>query len=318
MKKTNALIAAVLAASMLTACGGTDTAEVTSAESTVSETTGSEVTEATEATTLTESITDGVTSVEPVESVSDTEAIEKAENTHWDTIVYDITSRCDITNWFWGDDEVVDATPEWQGKTEYTIQEALLLFDVPDVVTSYLEEHSESYKSRVDDNTLIRNISVGHKDFDLDGVVEDFYAVNYLYNHGVEIVICRDDEVVYWNGNGLDGMSRLRFSNVGCYFASDPITDCAVAGADLVVEEHITHEGENMYFTDDNIFISCFWAETMGSSIWNEYFRVVSDAGEYRIEYVGRGSWFSNQDDDDKIHFYRTAVVEGDIPCVLQ
>ena len=43
MKKTNAFIAAILAASMLTACGGTDTAEVTSAENTVSETTAATV-----------------------------------------------------------------------------------------------------------------------------------------------------------------------------------------------------------------------------------------------------------------------------------
>lgn len=45
MKKTNALIAAVLVTSMLTACGGTDTAEMTSAESTVSETTAATVSE---------------------------------------------------------------------------------------------------------------------------------------------------------------------------------------------------------------------------------------------------------------------------------
>ncbi|MCM1060856.1 MAG: hypothetical protein NC452_11265 [Eubacterium sp.] len=45
MKKTNAIIAAALAASILTSCGGTDTAEVTSAESTVSETTAATVSE---------------------------------------------------------------------------------------------------------------------------------------------------------------------------------------------------------------------------------------------------------------------------------
>lgn len=54
MKKTNALIASVLVTSMLTSCGGTDTMEMTSAESTVSETTESEVTEVTEAATVSE------------------------------------------------------------------------------------------------------------------------------------------------------------------------------------------------------------------------------------------------------------------------
>lgn len=45
MKRTNALIAAILVTSMLTSCGGTDKAEMTSAESTVSETTAATVSE---------------------------------------------------------------------------------------------------------------------------------------------------------------------------------------------------------------------------------------------------------------------------------
>lgn len=184
MKRTNALIAAVLVTSMLTSCGGTDTAEMTSAESTVSETTESEVTEATtisETDTLSAESekTTAETSAEPVESVSDTEAVEETETAHWDTIVYDTTIKTDITGW------ELKAENIDKSNTTYTVSEAVELSGIPDVVTSYLYENSSTYKMCTDNNKEIRGIVSGVKDFDSDGVDETFYAVNYLlYDEG--------------------------------------------------------------------------------------------------------------------------------------
>lgn len=80
MKKTNALIAAALAASMLTACGGTDTEEMISAESTVSETTAATVSEkdtlSAESEEATSETTTETTEKETVEELIDEPVIE--------------------------------------------------------------------------------------------------------------------------------------------------------------------------------------------------------------------------------------------------
>lgn len=86
MKKANAFIAAALAASMLTSCGGTDTAEVTSAESTVSETTAAAVSEtgtlsAESEETAAEAVNDSeVGDPYDVEEIPDETFIEEAES----------------------------------------------------------------------------------------------------------------------------------------------------------------------------------------------------------------------------------------------
>lgn len=69
MKKTNAFIAAALAASMLTACGGTDTAEVTSAESTTAATVSETDTMSAES--------EETTTVSEVEVTADTEEVDE-------------------------------------------------------------------------------------------------------------------------------------------------------------------------------------------------------------------------------------------------
>ena len=76
MKKTNALIAAILVTSMLTACGGTGTAEMTSAESTVSETTTATVSETDTLSAESEETTSGTTEKETVEEPIDEPVIE--------------------------------------------------------------------------------------------------------------------------------------------------------------------------------------------------------------------------------------------------
>ena len=89
MKKTNAFIAAILAASMLTACGGTDTAEVTSAESTASETTAATVSE----TDTLSAESEETTTVSEVEVTADTEEVDETfiEDTDGDTSAEAIT-----------------------------------------------------------------------------------------------------------------------------------------------------------------------------------------------------------------------------------
>lgn len=76
MKKTNALIAAILVTSMLTSCGGTDTAEMTSAESTVSETTTATVSETDTLSAESEETTSETTEKETVEEPIDEPVIE--------------------------------------------------------------------------------------------------------------------------------------------------------------------------------------------------------------------------------------------------
>ncbi len=84
MKKTNAFIAAALAASILTACGGTDTAEMTSAESTMSETTTVSETDTMSAEseeTTTETVNDSeVGDTYDVEEIPDETFIEETES----------------------------------------------------------------------------------------------------------------------------------------------------------------------------------------------------------------------------------------------
>lgn len=76
MKKTNALITAVLVTSILTACGGTDTAEMTSAESTVSETTAATVSEKDTLSAEIEEATSETTKKETAEEPIDEPVIE--------------------------------------------------------------------------------------------------------------------------------------------------------------------------------------------------------------------------------------------------
>ena len=84
MKKTNAFIAADLAASMFTSCGGTDTAEMTSAESTVSETTAATVSETTLSaesiaeTTAENTVTDDVSVDDTVTTIAQEQVIVPA------------------------------------------------------------------------------------------------------------------------------------------------------------------------------------------------------------------------------------------------
>ena len=81
MKKANAFITAALAASMLTSCGGIDTAEMTSAESTASETTAAVVSEtdtlSAESEETTTETTEKETAEEPIdEPVTETDDLE--------------------------------------------------------------------------------------------------------------------------------------------------------------------------------------------------------------------------------------------------
>ena len=77
MKKANAFIVAALAASMLTSCGGTDMAEVTSAESTVSETTAAAVSETGTLSAESEETTTEAAVGEPIdEPVTETDDLE--------------------------------------------------------------------------------------------------------------------------------------------------------------------------------------------------------------------------------------------------
>lgn len=317
MQKISAFITAVLVTSMLTACGGTDTARVTSVKSTVSKTIESEVTTVSETDTLSaesEKITTE-TYVEPVESVSDTEAVEEAETAHWDTIVYDTIHVLNANEWFYAATDWVAGYEEHE--TLCMVSEAVNRLNVPDEVTSYLYEQSATYKDWVDNDKPIRNISSGVKDFDSDGVIETLYAINYLYNEGVDIVIYNEkDGIVYWSGDDSDG--DYVDGNVGYYFVSDPVVECQSFWIEAVGETFTTWEGENMYFTDDNMFISCCWDVDMYPYAGNHYYRLVSDNGEYHIEYVGRGAWITDWDDTagERV-YYRKTLVEGDVPCVL-
>ena len=318
MKKIKAVIIAILMVGTLSACeenGNVGIANgVVSSVSNLTEV--ATVFETTEATTLTESLTEDVTSVEPVESVSDTEAIEEVENTHWDTIVYDTTSELDATDWW----EFPDGYGEHNDLvTFYTISEALNHANVPDEVTSYLYEHSEVYRTCVDNDAEVRNMSSGVKDFDLDGVSETLYAVNYydIAWASTDIVIYNEiDGVVYWSGNDTD-LDTRGLMNVGCYFTTDPAAGCQSMWVDSYYYENcITWEDDAMYFTDDNVFIACDWRLDKYNGVSNDYYRVISDNGIYHIEYVGSGIWRIREDDTTD-NLYRITVVSGDIPCIL-
>lgn len=332
MKYIKIILAAITALTM-TACSDTNTAEVTdtSAETKESITTVSEKTTETVSETDTLSAeseeTTTKTSVEPVESVSDMEAIEEAENTHWDTIVYDKTLVVDVTDWKLETENVV------KSDTICTLAEALELSGMPDAVTAYLYENSSTYKMCFDNNEEIRGIASGVKDFDSDGVEETFYAVNYLWydwelstvagRHGAlqsDIVVYdTTDEKVYLCDTAADNY----VTHVGCYFACDPAAECKSLDTSRY-EECFTWEGTNMYFTEDNIFISCnLEAMDIGfADAYNRYNRLVYENGEYRVESVGTAGWCLNvppfADDVDVPDCYRTASVTGDVPCILK
>lgn len=315
MKRTNALIAAVLAASMLTSCGGTDTAEMTSAESTVNETTAATVSE-TDTLSAESEETTTETSAEPAETISDTEAVEEAETAHWDTIVYDTTNTFDVTDWEGNIDY-----PDWYNasstsETEHTLSEMIDNLNVPDEVTSYLYEQSATYMDWVDNDKPIRNISSGVKDFDSDGATETLYAINYLYNRKSDIIVYSEDKgVVYWSGNDTTDLSGL--GNIGCYFVSDPVVEChSTSIDDDFYAEFSTWEAANMYFTDDNIFVGCDWRFDKYNWVTNYYFKLVFDNGSYHIEPVGKAGWGIHWQDTEN-GIYRETYVDGDIPCVL-
>lgn len=79
-----------------------------------------------------------------------------------------------------------------------------------------------------------------------------------------------------------------------------------------------------MYFTDDNVFISCnLGASDIGLACANNYYNrlVYADEG-YRVENIGSAGWSLNvppfADPDVAPDCYRTASVTGDIPCILK
>lgn len=331
MKRTNALIAAALAASMLTSCGGTDAAEMTSAESTVNETTANETIEMSDTATESDTETTPAESDVVTDSVAltlDTESdaaidpvVENTDDPRWEALVCDLTQKYDITDWENGADtseEYADVTSnedtaEPIDKTLCTIQEAIDRLNIPDAVTSYLNENSLMYQNHLNNNELIRNISSGVKDFDFDGTDEMFYAVNYLHDKGSDIVIYREnDGIVYWNGTDI-------ISNVGYYFESDPIMQrIAMNSDDPAYESYLTWEGSDMHFTDDNVFITADWSYNMTNDTRNMYYKVVSEAGVFRIEYVGKVCWCKGWEDTESgSTYYRHAYVDGDTPCIL-
>lgn len=324
MKKTNAFIAAALAASMLTACGGTDTAEVTSAESTVSETTAATVPE-TDTLSAESEETTTKTSVEPVESVSDTEAVEEAENTHWDNIVYDTTLKTDVTDW------ELNAENYVRTGMVCTLVEALQFSDMPDVVKAYLYENSSTYKMCFDKDTEIQGIVGGVGDFDSDGVEEAFYAVNYvLYDDGWTPSIGRlgafpSDIVIYDAAEETVYLcDNSEVTYVGCYFESDPAAEWESLDTRWYEWCYVC-EGENMYFTEDNIFISCNlgameYYDFAGAD--NCYNKLVYENGKYTIQSIGTAGWclsvpLSEVEYVEADELYRRAYTDGDIPCVL-
>lgn len=315
MKKTNAFIAAALITSMLTSCGGTDTAEITSSESTTVATVSETDTLSAESEETTTE-----TSVETTASVSDTEAVEEAENTHWDTIVYDTTLKVDATEW--GSDE--NAVNSVNPNTFCTIAEAIERANVPDEITAYWYENSSMYKWHFDNDTKIRGVVSGIKDFDSDGVDETLYALNYISYYDEAFVLTSSEIAVYDKEDGvIHGVSH-GVMNVGCYFASDPAVECKSPDTSRY-GEYLTCEGTNMYFTEDNIFISCvFGLNDWGyASAYNYYDRLIYENGEYRVESVGNAGWRFNILPSDveytETHeLYRTASVDGDVPCIIK
>lgn len=347
MKKINALIASVLTASLFTSCGGTDTAEMTE---TSAEKEGS-VTMVSEETTATVSETDTLsaeseettteTSAEPVETVSNTEAVEESNAVHWDTMVYDTTSKVDVTDWerLGGEDEIT-ATVVDSG-TSCVLSAEVARLNIPDAVTSYLYENSETYKISFDNNEAIRGIASGVKDFDSDGVNETFYAVNYFAPYHDESIyddwtpsIGRmgsypSDIVIYDNAEEkvYPCNTDTDLTCVGFYYASDPAMTCESLDTSLY-GDYATFEGTNMYFTDDNVFISCNLGVVdymFRASTRNCYTKLVYENGEYRTQSIGSAGWglsvpFTDADieatEDHKC--YRYVYADDNVPCIIK
>lgn len=317
MKKIRVFILALLVSSTLTACEDVKQTDTTATVTNLN----------TQDTTVTD-VTHGVTSDSVTEITSATEVqpdaaidtvVENTDDPRWEALVCDLTQKYDITDWEngmgTGDTDVTtdEGTTEPVDKTLCTIQEAVDHLNIPDAVTSYLNENSLTYQDHLNNNALIRNISSGVKDFDSDGTDEAFYAVNYLYDKGSDIIIYREnDGVVYWSGTD-------RIANVGYYFESDPVMQqIAMNSDDSAYESYLTWEGSDMHFTDDNVFITADWSYNMTNDTRNMYYKVVSEADVFRIEYVGKVCWSKGWEDTDSgATYYRNAYVDGDIPCIL-
>ena len=180
MKKTNALIAAALAASMLTACGGTDTAEVTSAENTVSETTAATVSE-----TDTLSAESEETTAETTEKETEEEPIEDdgvfspsklnyifSQNENADYV--EITEDTKFYECRYSQDNLV--TDENSFKNNAAVQKAKEMLKSSDKVSAYIESQKEEIPTSFDisgdiDFKFMQAITA---DFDRNGKEESF------------------------------------------------------------------------------------------------------------------------------------------------
>lgn len=358
MKQKKAIVTAILAVSLLTACEKEENTGVTgnlvpsvvdfvnTTTATTENITHTEMSEeattvATEVKTSAELLMETETAIEPVETVSNTEVVEESNAVHWDTMVYDTTSKVDVSDWerLGGEDEIT-ATVVDSG-TSCVLSAEVARLNIPDAVTSYLYENSETYKISFDNNEAIRGIASGVKDFDSDGVNETFYAVNYfapchdesiyddwtpsigrMGSYPSDIVIYDNaEEKVYPCNTDTD------LTCVGFYYASDPAMTCESLDTSLY-GDYATFEGTNMYFTDDNVFISCNLGEMdymWRADTYNSYIKLVYENGEYKTQSVGTAGWylsipFTDADieaaEDHKC--YRYTYADDNVTCIVQ
>ncbi len=176
MKKTNAFIAAVLATSMLTACGGTDTAEMTSAESIVSETTAATVSEADTTSAESEETTEKETAEEPIEDdgVFSPSKLNYIFSLRENADYVEITESTKFYECRYSQDNLV--TDENSFKNNAAVQKAKEMLKSSDKVSADIESAKEKFLTSFDisgdiDFKFMQAITA---DFDRNGKEESF------------------------------------------------------------------------------------------------------------------------------------------------
>lgn len=296
MKKTNALIAAVLVTSMLTSCGGTDTAEMTSAESTVSETTESEVTEATEAATVSETDT---LSAESEETTTETSA-EPVEN--------------------------VAETEETTAATGITGIQSVLSEDVYGLGSAKIMDESIGYSSLPENNIPYLLWESDNGDMSIYGVITNDEVINdYGDKEYVEIIVIRHDNMIEtfeckWCGMAgrypmeITALNESQNAILGTV-VNETGTLTLVGGAVLFSQNS---SGNYELFTTDNEAILSDIRDRVTITLDNEQDVVTfsADGVEYTTETASINSYLQRLMSDDSIKVDSDGILISDWHCV--